>query len=138
MEKDNQLHDKDFEALYKKIFGTITRSPEIRNELMKLLEEGKLKSQTVFVLMVKLEEMLKAIMQSEMEALEKKEARISGDTDKVKKNQTRRLLPKRRAQYIDGKELSQAEIEFEEYCRKEFDEDSWLKELGIEYPKEGE
>jgi len=125
MTNNNQTHDKDFDSLYENIFDTLVRSPAIKREFLTLLRKGKLNSQTIFILMLKTNELLRAIMQSEMNAEERRKSTTSPMP--VKKR-----LPKgEKGQFIDGKKLSTREIEFEEYCRRDFDADEWLRGLGI-------
>lgn len=38
------------------------------------------------------------------------------------------------AKQVDGRKLSQNEIRFQEYLEKDFDEENWLKSVGLEYP----
>lgn len=126
MASNNQIHDKDFESLYKKIFETLVSSSEIKKELLNLLQKGKLNSQTVFVLMTKTDDLLQAIMQRR-EGAEPK-ANLSPVVPQ------RQLLQAKKEQYIDGRKLSSVEVEFEEYCSESFNEEDWLKKLGISFP----
>ena len=36
-----------------------------------------------------------------------------------------------KSQYIDGRKLSEREIDFEEFLNKRFDSENWLKENGL-------
>lgn len=128
MDKNNQVYDKDFEPLYQKIVETLVAAPGIKNELLELLRKGKLHSQNIFVLMLKLDELLKANMQTEMSELEEKARQIA------KKVGTPRFLPKVKEQYIDGNKLTPSEIAYEEYSQGRFDEEKWLQDVGIQYP----
>ena len=127
MASDNPIHGREFDALYKKIFDTIVRSPEVKDELLALLKRGKLTSQTVFVLMARMDDLLQTIMKMEVEAAE-------ATIQKTEMERRPRLLPTIKSQYIDGKKLSPTEVQFEEYCRRDFDEEDWLREIGVAYP----
>lgn len=126
MANNNQIHDKDFEPLYKKIFETLVSSPSVKKELLNLLHKGKLSPQTVFVMMAKTDDMLQAIMQKG------EETGLKGNA--APKIPAVRLLTEKKEQYIDGRKLSPCEVEFEEYCTNRFNEEEWLKQIGISFP----
>ncbi|MBI5185613.1 MAG: hypothetical protein HZA01_07795 [Nitrospinae bacterium] len=126
MANNNQIHDKDFEPLYKKIFETLVSSPAVKKELLNLLHKGKLSPQTIFVMMAKTDDMLQAIMQKG------EEAGLKGNVSP--KIPETRLLTEKKEQYIDGRKLSSCEVEFEEYCTNRFNEEEWLKQTGISFP----
>lgn len=127
MANENPIHGREFDALYRKIFDTIVRAPEVKSELLALLKRGKLTSQTVFVLMARMDDLLQTIMKMEVEAAE-------ATIQKTGIERRPHLLPTIKSQYIDGKKLSPTEVQFEEYCRRGFDEEEWLKDIGVTYP----
>lgn len=44
------------------------------------------------------------------------------------------IVPKSSGQRIDGELLSESEVLFQNHLRESFDEDAWMKEIGIRFP----
>jgi hypothetical protein len=106
--------EEDIERLSKAIVNAIVGSKEVRSTLARLIEKDVLLDKGFMVLMIKMQALAEL-------------AGFTGNNVKGKKRQRKNDAP----QYIDGRELTQNEVAFLEYCAKRFNEKEWLKKAGI-------
>lgn len=120
---NGQIPEEDYRKLYSAFVNAIGNSKEIRTIIENLREKNKINSISMFALIVKLEELLDSSSvpaKTNLSAIKKKE-------------RTKCLNEAAEGEYIDGEKLSPNEIAFEEFCRKNFDEEKWLKENRIKF-----
>ena len=115
-------HSHDSEPEFEKLSKAITEAVMTSEKVRKIVEEIQKKDaicpQSFMVLVLK--------MQVLTESLE-----LSVEQDNTtKKSATKRRGRKKtseKSQYIDGRKLSQHELNFEEFLSKQFDSENWLK-----------
>ena len=120
---NGQIPDEDYRKLYGAFVNAIGNSKEIRAIIENLRERNKINSISMFALIVKLEELLDSSSlpaKTNLPAVKKKE-------------KTKCLNETAEGEYIDGEKLTPNEIAFEEFCRKNFDEEKWLIENRIKF-----
>ena len=120
---NGQIPEEDYRKLYGAFVNAIGNSKEIRAIIENLRERNKINSISMFALIVKLEELLDSSSlpaKTNLPAVKKKE-------------KTKCLNETAEGEYIDGEKLTPNEIAFEEFCRKNFDEEKWLKENRLKF-----
>tara|TARA_B100000315_G_scaffold28113_1_gene23931 strand:+ start:21168 stop:21536 length:369 start_codon:yes stop_codon:yes gene_type:complete len=120
---NGQIPEEDYRKLYGAFVNAIGNSKEIRAIIENLRERNKINSISMFALIVKLEELLDSSSlpaKTNLPAVKKKE-------------KTKCLNETAEGEYIDGEKLTPNEIAFEEFCRKNFDEEKWLIENRIKF-----
>ena len=120
---NGQIPEEDYRKLYGAFVNAIRNSKEIREIIEDLRKRNKINAISMFALIVKLEELLCG---SSLPAKRNVHA-------VHKKKRGNCLMEAMEGEYIDGEKLSTNEIAFEEFCRKSFDEEKWLKENRIKF-----
>lgn len=119
------IPDKDFKKLYDAIVNSIVNSDEVQKIIFDLKEKNKINSISIIALIMRLEELL---TNSTLPLKAQKTVSVPN-----KKEEVKRLKKSSTGVYIDGTELTKNQIEFEEFCRQNFDEINWLKENRIRF-----
>ena len=109
--------EKNIERLSRVITEAIIRSEEVKKVLADIQDQNIIHPESFMILVIRMQLLVDIIEEIE-ENLDAKENKT------VKNNQTA-------AQYIDGKELTNKEIAFEEYCIEKFNGEEWLKKNGL-------
>ena len=120
---NGHIPEEDYRNLYLAFVNAISNSKEIRAIIEDLKERNKINSISMFALIVKLDELLNNSYlppRTNHPAIQKKE---SG----------KHLKEAVGREFIDGEKLSPNEATFEEFCRKNFDEEKWLKENRLKF-----
>ena len=120
---NGHIPEEDYRNLYLAFVNAISNSKEIRAIIEDLKERNKINSISMFALIVKLDELLNNSYlppRTNHPAIQKKE---SG----------KHLKEAVEREFIDGEKLSPNEAAFEEFCRKNFDEEKWLKENRLKF-----
>lgn len=110
--KRNKGLPEDFEELSQAITDAIAKSQEVKKVLNKIKNQNLLNMNTFLALLLKIET-------GRGERFEIEEKKV------IKKR--KHPFSSKSTQYIDGVELSDREVAFEEYCAKKFNQSKWLK-----------
>ena len=119
---DSDGSERSFEKLSKAITEAVMTSPKVKKIVAEIQKDEDICPKSFMVLVLKME-VLTDSLELEVEE-ELKEERPAPKKRKSKKSS-------RKPQFIDGQELSKKEIEFQEFSRKKFDADAWLKKNGL-------
>jgi len=116
----NHSHDSEpnFEKLSKAITEAVMTSGKVRKIVDEIQKNDDICPQSFMVLVLKMQ-VLTESLELNIEQDDTFEKPVTPKTTK-KKN------PKK-SQYIDGCKLSKHELDFEEFRRKRFDSENWLK-----------
>ena len=113
-------HDSEpqFEKLSKVITEAVMTSEKVRKVVEEIQKRDEICPQSFMVLVLKMQVLTESL-----------ELNIEqGDTAEKPATQKRsRKKTKKKSQYIDGRKLSQHEIDFEEFRNKRFNSEDWLK-----------
>ena len=115
---EKNLPDKEFEKLSKAITEAILNSKDVKKIIAEIREKDLFAPNSLMVMVLKLES-LSAIKDCLNDAMEEDLENFIEPPNK-KKEKTRR-------QYIDGKELDDQEIAFQDFLAKKFNQKKWLK-----------
>lgn len=119
-------HSHDSEPEFEKLSRAITEAVMTSDKVRKIVEEIQKKDeicpQSFMVLVLK--------MQVLTESLELKIEHNDNPEKPIPKKRNRKKSSEK-PQFIDGRKLSKSEINFEEFLKKRFDSDSWLKKNGL-------
>ena len=117
-------HDSDpeFEKLSKAITEAVLTSKKVRKLIEEIQKKDEICPQSFMVLVLK--------MQVLTESMELKAEQDNILEKPATKKQNRKKNPKK-AQYIDGRKLSEREVDFEEFLNKRFDSKHWLRKNGL-------
>ena len=113
---------RNFEKLSKAITEAVMTSPKVKKIVAEIQKDEDICPKSFMVLVLKME-VLTDSLELEVEE-ELKEERPAPKQRRSKKSS-------RKPQFIDGRELSKKEIEFQEFTNKKFDDDEWLKKNGL-------
>ena len=113
-------HDSgpQFEKLSKAITEAVVTSEKVRKVVEEIQKKDEICPQSFMVLVLK--------MQVLPESLELNIEQDDTAEKPVTKKRTRKKTSKK-SQYIDGRRLSQHEIDFEDFSNKRFNSEDWLK-----------
>ena len=113
-------HDSgpQFEKLSKAITEAVVTSEKVQKVVEEIQKKDGICPQSFMVLVLK--------MQVLTESLELNIEQDDTAEKPVTKKRTRKKTSKK-SQYIDGRKLSQHELNFEEFLSKQFDSENWLK-----------
>ena len=113
-------HDSEpqFEKLSKAITEAVMTSEKVRKVVEEIQKKEEICPQSFMVLVLKMQVLTESL-----------ELNIEqGDTsEKPVTKKRRRKSTLKKSQYIDGRKLSQHEVDFEEFRNKRFNSDDWLK-----------
>ncbi len=119
---DSGGSEREFERLSKAITDAVMNSEKVKKIVAEIQKKEKICPQSFMVLVLKMQVLTESLeMEVEEEILDNPPPKKKGGRKKP------RDLP----QYIDGNRLSKKEIEFQEYFKKKFDTDDWLKKNGL-------
>ena len=114
--------DRNFEKLSKAITEAVMTSPKVKKIVSEIQKNDEICPKSFMVLVLKME-VLTDSLELEVEEGHAEEA-------PAPKKRASRKNPKK-AQFIDGKQLTKKEIEFQEYSNKKFNTEEWLKKNGL-------
>ena len=119
---DSEGSERSFEKLSKAITEAVMTSPKVKKIVAEIQKDDNICPKSFMVLVLKME-VLTDSLELEVEE-ELKEERPAPKKRKSKKSS-------RKPQFIDGRELSKKEIEFQEFANEKFDDDEWLRKNGL-------
>jgi hypothetical protein len=111
---------EDFDDLIEAVTEAIKDSERVREILYRMYQEKAISPKTLLALFLKMQ-----VCFSEEKVLGEENAEIGNYVDNIEVSRCEKN--------IDSKFSSSKEEAFEEYCQKRFDEEKWLKELGIRF-----
>ena len=114
--------ERNFEKLSKAITEAVMTSSKVKKIVAEIQKSEEICPKSFMVLVLKMEVLTDSL---ELEL----EEEITEDRPAPKKRASRKS-PKK-AQFIDGKQLTKKEIEFQEYSNKKFNTEKWLKKNGL-------
>ena len=119
-------HDSgpQFEKLSKAITEAVVTSEKVQKVVEEIQKKDGICPQSFMVLVLK--------MQVLTESLELNIEQDDTAEKPVTKKRTRKKTSKK-SQYIDGRKLSQHEIDFEDFRSKRFNSEDWLKNNGLTF-----
>lgn len=128
---ENERPEDDMEMLSKAIVDAIIKSKEVREAIRKLSDTDESYSKSFMVLMLRVQNLVESIGVDLSKAVdpasddEFNPARVKPSASRKKKN---RDIFKN---LVDGKVETPSELAFREFLAKRFDQDEWLKKIGI-------
>ena len=119
-------HDSgpEFEKLSRAITEAVTTSEKVRKIVEEIQKKDAICPQSFMVLVLK--------MQVLTESMELKVDRDNISEKSATKKRSRKKIPEK-AQYIDGRKLSEREVDFEDFLNERFDSKHWLKKNGLTF-----
>ena len=114
--------ERSFEKLSKAITEAVMVSPKVKKIVAEIQKNEEICPKSFMVLVLKMEVLTDSL---ELEV----EEEFAQEHPTAKKRASRKS-PKK-AQFIDGKQLTKKEIEFQEYSNKKFNTEEWLKKNGL-------
>ena len=119
-ESDGAEHS--FEKLSKAITQAVMAAPKVKEIVAEIQKNEEICPKSFMVLVLKMEVMTDSL---ELEV----EEELTEERPAPKRRASRK--PPKKAQFIDGKQLTKKEIEFQEYSNKKFNTEEWLKNNGL-------
>ena len=119
---DSDGSERSFEKLSKAITEAVMTSPEVKKIVAEIQKNDNICPKSFMVLVLKMEVLTDSL---ELEV----EEEVAEEQPAPKKRKSKKPTQKR--QFIDGRELSKKEIEFQEFANKKFDTEEWLKNNGL-------
>ena len=114
--------ERSFEKLSKAITEAVMVSPKVKKIVAEIQKNEEICPKSFMVLVLKMEVLTDSLeLEVEEELTEEGPAPRKRSSKKSPKN----------AQFIDGKQLTKKEIEFQEYSNKKFNTEEWLKKNGL-------
>ena len=114
--------EQSFEKLSKAITEAVMTSSKVKKIVAEIQKSEEICPKSFMVLVLKMEVLTDSLeLEVEEELTEERS---------TPKKRTSRKSPKK-AQFIDGKQLTKKEIEFQEYSNKNFNTEEWLKKNGL-------
>ena len=114
--------EQSFEKLSKAITEAVMTSSKVKKIVAEIQKSEEICPKSFMVLVLKMEVLTDSL---ELEV----EEELTEERPPPKKRAGRKS-PKK-AQFIDGKQLTKKEIEFQEYSNKKFNTEEWLKKNGL-------
>ncbi|VAX31003.1 hypothetical protein MNBD_NITROSPINAE05-1475 [hydrothermal vent metagenome] len=115
--------EREFERLSKAITDAVMTSENVKKIVAEIQKKEKICPQSFMVLVLKMQVLTESL---EMEV---EEEFLDNPPPKKSARKKSRDLP----QYIDGNRLSKKEIEFQEFSKKKFDTEDWLRKNGLSF-----
>ncbi|MFV1950841.1 MAG: hypothetical protein ACC630_02615 [Nitrospinota bacterium] len=109
--------EKNIERLSRVITEAIIRSEEVKKVLADIQDQDIIYPESFMILVIR--------MQSLVDIIEELQENLDAKENGTEKHN--HTAP----QYIDGKELTDKEIAFEEYCLERFNGEEWLQKNGL-------
>lgn len=131
-DNDDKNNEKDMEILTRAIVDAITKSRDVRDAIRRLSDADEVCSKSFMVLMLKVQSLAES-MGLELPATCSSEPDKPAAPQKEKKRGEAKqaAIKKIAGGVVDGKKLTQREIEFCEYMAQNFDSVEWLKKHGL-------
>ena len=114
--------ERSFEKLSKAITEAVMTSSKVKKIVAEIQKNEEICPKSFMVLVLKMEVLTDSL---ELEV----EEEFTQENPTPKKRASRKS-PKK-TQFIDGKQLTKKEIEFQEYSNKKFNTEEWLKKNGL-------
>ena len=114
--------ERSFEKLSRAITEAVMTSSKVKKIVAEIQKNEEICPKSFMVLVLKMEVLTDSL---ELEV----EEELTEERPTPKKRVSRKF-PKK-TQFIDGKQLSKKEIEFQEYSNKKFNTEEWLKKNGL-------
>jgi len=114
--------ERSFEKLSKAITEAVMASPKVKKIVAEIQKNENICPKSFMVLVLKMEVLTDSF---DLEV----EEELAEEQPTPKKRASRKPLKK--SQFIDGRQLSKKEIEFQEYSSKKFNTEKWLKKNGL-------
>ena len=114
--------ERSFEKLSKAITEAVMTSPKVKKIVAEIQKSEEICPKSFMVLVLKMEVLTDSL---ELEV----EEELTEERPAPKRRASRK--PPKKAQFIDGKQLTKKEIEFQEYSNKKFNTEEWLKKNGL-------
>ena len=114
--------ERSFEKLSKAITEAVMVSPKVKKIVAEIQKNEEICPKSFMVLVLKMEVLTDSF---DLEV----EEELTEEQPTPKKRARRKPLKK--SQFIDGRQLSKKEIEFQEYSNKKFNTEEWLKKNGL-------
>ena len=111
-----------FEKLSKAITEAVMVSPKVKKIVAEIQKNEEICPKSFMVLVLKMEVLTDSF---DLEV----EEELAEERPTPKKRANKKSLKK--SQFIDGRQLSKKEIEFQEYSNKKFNTEEWLKKNGL-------
>ena len=115
--------EREFERLSKAITEAVMTSAKVKKIVAEIQEKEKICPQSFMVLVLKMQVLTESL------ELEVEEEFLDNPPPKKRGRKKSCDLP----QYIDGNQLSKKEIEFQEFSKKKFDTEDWLRKNGLSF-----
>lgn len=130
MDQFDVPQDKEYEELNDAILKAIVSSSEVKKLLLDFKKKELINDTAVLNLILSLDELCEMIAaKAPSSASYKAEPPARKQSEKNTAGQTQ--AQKIRTHFIDGKDLSENEIRFEEFCQQEFNQQEWLRKAKI-------
>ena len=114
--------ERSFEKLSRAITEAVMTSSKVKKIVAQIQKSEEICPKSFMVLVLKMEVLTDSLeLEVEEELTEEGPAPRKPSSRKSPKN----------AQFIDGKQLTKKEIEFQEYSNKKFNTEEWLKKNGL-------
>ena len=114
--------ERSFEKLSKAITEAVMTSSKVKKIVAEIQKSEEICPKSFMVLVLKMEVLTDSL---ELEV----EEELTEEHPAPKERASRK--PQKKAQFIDGKQLTKKEIEFQEYSNKKFNAEEWLKKNGL-------
>ncbi len=130
MSKSESNEDRHYEILNEAILNAITSSEEVKDILVDFKSKKLINNLAVLNLILSLEELSELIFKPEGSHMYKLEPTEPGKKElKTKSGQS---FSVEKGKYsVDGRPLTDKEIQFEAFCQESFDMNKWLKKNRI-------
>lgn len=130
---DKSKREKELKELSRMITDALTHSEEVMAYLADLKKRNIIDSSTLLGLALKVNDLLVISSQAYPQPAEERGAEqtraIAAPREQAARSAERDTAA--RKQQIDGRELTRAEIDFEEWSRSKFDQAAWLRDVGL-------
>lgn len=126
---ENERPDDDMEMLSKAIVDAIIKSKDVREAIRKLSDTDESYSKSFMVLMLRVQNLVESIGVDLSKAVDPSSdekfnpAPVKPSAAKKKNNDFKNL--------VDGKIETPSELAFREFLADRFDQDEWLKKIGV-------
>ncbi len=119
---DSDGSERSFEKLSKAVTEAVMTSPKVQKIVAEIQKDDNICPKSFMILVLKMEVLTDSL---ELEVGEE----LTEERPAPKKRRGKKSS--RKAQFIDGQELSKKEIEFQEFSNEKFDAQQWLKKNGL-------
>jgi len=122
--------DRYYEILNEAILNAITSSDEVKDILLDFKKKNLINNLAVLNLILSLEELSELIFKPESNHMYKLEPAEPGQKE-IKAKSGNSFSMEKGKYSVDGRALTEKEIQFEAFCQESFDMDKWLKKNRI-------